>query len=131
MEIVVNFAGEKKVNAEFKGFKIETDQSEKSGGGGTAPEPFDLFLTSIVTCAGYYVLDFCITRDISTEGIQLIMRPERDEKKKMLGKIAIEIQLPEGFPEKYKNAVVRAAEACSVKKHIFTPPEFEVYAVDA
>jgi ribosomal protein S12 methylthiotransferase accessory factor len=131
MEIEVDFAGGKKVTADFKGFKIETDQAEKNGGGGTAPEPFDLFLASIVTCAGYYVLDFCTTREISTDGIRLLMRPERDEKKKMLGKISIEIQLPRDFPEKYKTAVVRAAEACSVKKHIFTPPEFEVYTVDA
>lgn len=126
MEIVVNFAGGKKVSAEFKGFKVETDQSEKSGGGATAPEPFDLFLTSIVTCAGYYVLDFCITRNIPTDGIGLTLRPERDEKKKMLGKISIEIQLPADFPEKYRTAVVKAAEACSVKKHLFDPPEFEV-----
>ena len=131
MEMVVNFANGKRVNAEFKGFKIETDQSEKSGGGGMAPEPFDLFLASIVTCAGYYVLDFCTTRDISTDGIRLKMQTERDEKKKMLGKISIEILLPNGFPEKYKTAVVRAAEACSVKKHMFAPPEFEVNAVDA
>ena len=131
MEMVVNFANGKRVNAEFKGFKIETDQSEKSGGGGTAPEPFDLFLASIVTCAGYYVLDFCTTRDIATDGIRLTMYTERDEKKKMLGKISIGILLPNVFPEKYKTAVVRAAEACSVKKHMFAPPEFEVNTVDA
>jgi len=131
MEIVVDFAGGKRVNAEFKGFKVETDQSEKSGGGATAPEPFDLFLTSIVTCAGYYVLDFCLTRDIPTDGIRLFLRPERDETKKMLGKISIDIQLPSGFPRKYRSAVVRAAEACSVKKHLFAPPDFEVRAVDA
>ncbi|UCH85596.1 MAG: OsmC family protein [Candidatus Latescibacterota bacterium] len=130
MEIAVDFAGGKKVNAEFKQFKLETDQSVKGGGGGTAPEPFDLFLASIGTCAGYYVLDFCASRDISTDGIRLRMKTERDEKKKMLGKITIAIQLPADFPVKYKEAVVRAAEACSVKKHIFAPPEFEIHAVD-
>jgi putative redox protein len=131
MEIVVDFAGDKKINAEFKGFKLETDQSEKSGGGGTAPEPFDLFLASIATCAGYYVLDFCATRDILTGGLRLFLRTERDEEKKMLGKISIDIHLPDRFPEKYKTAVVRAAEACSVKKLMFAPPLFEIRAVEA
>ncbi|MEJ2720234.1 MAG: OsmC family protein [bacterium] len=128
MEITVDFAGDKKVNAEFKGFRVETDQSAKSGGGGTAPEPFDLFLASIVTCAGYYVLDFCTARRIPTDGIRLVMRTERDEKRKMLGRISIEIRLPEGFPAKYEAAVVRSADACSVKKHIFAPPQIEIYA---
>ncbi len=129
MEITVDFAGDKKVNAQFKGFKVETDQSPENGGGGTAPEPFDLFLASIITCAGYYVLDFCAARDIPTVGIRLFLRTERNEKKKMLEKISIEVHLPDGFPEKYKTAVVHAAEACSVKKHIFAPPPLEIRAV--
>ena len=131
MEIAVDFSDGKRVSAAFKGFTVDTDQSEKNGGAASAPEPFDLFLTSIATCAGYYVLDFCLARDIPSEGIRVLMRTERDDKKKMLGKISIEIQLPPAFPDKYKKAVVHAADACSVKKHILSPPEFEVYAVSA
>ncbi len=131
MEIVVRLADGKKVGTHIKGFDIETDQSKKNGGGATAPEPFDLFLASIVTCAGYYVLDFCQTREIPADDIKLVMRTERDPKKKMIGRISIEIQLPVEFPEKYKTAIVRAADLCSVKKHIEEPPEFETFTTDA
>ena len=122
MEIVVDFAGGKKVNAEFKGFKVETDQSEKSGGGATAPEPFDLFLTSIATCAGYYVLDFCLTRGIPTDGIRVVQSWERDDKKR-LATIRLRIEVPESFPAKYHSALVRAADQCAVKKTLADPPE--------
>ncbi|UCG50962.1 MAG: OsmC family protein [Candidatus Latescibacterota bacterium] len=128
MEIAVDFAGDKKVTAKFKGFTVETDQSIRGGGGGTAPEPFGLFLASIAACSGYYVLDFCLTRDIPTKGIRLFMRTEWDKVKKLVGKISIEIQLPPSFPEKYEKAVERAVGACSVKKNIFDPPEFDIYS---
>ena len=44
----------------------------------------------------------------------------------MIGKIALEIQVPPDFPEKYKEAVIRSAEQCAVKKHLENPPKFAV-----
>lgn len=128
MEIAVSFTEGKKVEALIKGFRHQTDQSAKNGGGGTAPEPFDLFLASIATCAGYYALDFCQTRGIPTDGLRLVMRTERNDKKKMIDRIAIEIQLPSEFPLKYRSAIVRAVDLCNVKKHITEPPQFDTFA---
>jgi len=34
--------------------------------------------------------------------------------------------LPPDFPEKYKAAVIKAADTCSVKKHFLNPPEIQV-----
>lgn len=126
MEII--FPGGKKVDAFYKGFKIETDQPDRSGGKGLAPAPFDLFLTSIGTCAGIYVLSFCQERNIPTNKIKLILRTERNRESWMITKIEIEIQLPSSFPVKYKEAVIKAAELCTVTKHLYNPPVFEVYA---
>ena len=41
----------------------------------------------------------------------------------MFERIDLEIQLPDGFPDRYRAAVIRAAEQCSVKKHLAKPPE--------
>ena len=127
MEMVTVSAGGKKVNAHYKGFTIKTDQLKEYGGEGSAPAPFDLFLASIGTCAGINVIVFCQRHNISTEKIKLILLFERNQKTKMIEKIKIEIQLPADFPEKYKNAVIRSADLCSVKKHMINPPEFEIY----
>ncbi|NIO48045.1 MAG: osmotically inducible protein OsmC [Candidatus Aminicenantes bacterium] len=124
----VSFPGGVRVEAEYKGFVIKTDQPAYQDGEGSEPSPFDLFLASIATCAGYYVLAFCNKRGISAEKASLIMRTSRSPETKMIEKISIEIQLPSEFPEKYKNAVIKAVDGCSVKIHILNPPAFEIEA---
>ena len=66
MALEVSFSGGKKVDANFKGFTIKTDQSEKDGGEGSAPTPSFLFFASLGTCAGLYALNFCEKRKIDT-----------------------------------------------------------------
>jgi ribosomal protein S12 methylthiotransferase accessory factor len=44
----------------------------------------------------------------------------------MIERIGLEIQLPADFPEKYRDSVIRAAELCTVKKHLEHPPAIEV-----
>jgi putative redox protein len=126
MEITVDFPGGVRVDAHFGTYTVRTDQPVKIGGEETAPSPFELFLASLATCAGYYVLGFCKKRGIPTQGIRVIQKTEGDEKTKMLSRIVVEIQLPPDFPEEYHSAVIRAAEACLVKKHLEKPPSCEV-----
>lgn len=128
MDMVVNFPGGQKVDAIYKGFTIKSDQSERSGGEGTAPAPFDLFLASIGTCAGYYVLAFCQERGIPTDNINVVLKTERNREIGMIGRIIIDINLPEGFPDKYRKAVISAANLCAVKKHVLKAPAFDIQA---
>ncbi len=114
------------VEAAFDGFLLRTDQPATLGGGGSAPSPFDLFLASIGTCAGYYALRFCQARGLSTEDIGLKLTAEKDPAVKRVTKVSIEIELPPGFPERYREAIVRATDQCSVKKHLIDPPEIEI-----
>ena len=130
-EMEIFFPGGKRVDAHYQGFTIQTDQSIDGGGGGAEPAPFALFLASIGTCAGIYVLSFCQERNIPTEGVRLIQKIERNGKSRKVEKISIEIKLPSNFPQKYRTAVVHSAQLCSVKKHMEEPPNFEVTATVA
>jgi len=127
-EMTVDFPGGKKVTAHYDGFSIATDQGVDSGGEGTAPEPFDYFLASLATCAGYYVMKFCEGRSIPTDGVSLHQSWERDESKKLV-RIAISIRVPGSFPAKYHKALVRAANTCSVKKTLADPPQITTETV--
>lgn len=127
MDMEIRFPGGKRVDALYKGYTITTDQPTRSGGDGSAPAPFDLFMASIGTCAGFYVLAFCQTRAIPTEDVKIVLRTEKDGETRMIRKITIEIRLPPGFPEKYRKAVVRSAKMCTVTKHMLDPPLFDVY----
>jgi putative redox protein len=128
-EMIITIGEGKKVNAEFNGFTIHTDQAKYAGGEGSAPEPFALFLASIGTCAGIFVSSFCQSRGIPTEGVRIVQSHFAHESGRGIGKIELSIELPPGFPEKYKHAVISAANLCAVKKHIMNPPEFVVTAV--
>jgi len=125
-EMIISFAGGKKVNADYRGFTIMTDQSPRSGGEGSAPEPFSLFLASIGTCAGIYVYSFCQERNLPTDNVRIVQTHHRREDGSGIGKISIDIEVPEDFPEKYRDTLVKVANLCAVKKHIQNPPEFEV-----
>ena len=122
--IQVTFPGGRRVDAAFDGHVVHTDQSPAHGGEGSAPEPFDLFLTSLATCAGIYVLGFCQARAISTEGIRLTQESTFEEGK--LREVKLAIDLPASFPEKYVNAVRAAAAGCRVKKVLADPPSITV-----
>jgi putative redox protein len=126
--IAVEFPGGKRVDARMGGVVIHTDQTKENGGEGTAPEPFQLFLASIATCAGIYAVEFCRARGLSGEGMTLTMSYEWDEKKHAIETMHIELKLPPGFPDQYKKAVIRAMDLCTVKKHIIHPPEFVITA---
>lgn len=129
MDITVNFPGGKRVDAMFAGGVVHTDQPVDMGGEASAPAPFDLFLASLATCAGIYVLGFCQARGIPTEGIRLEQRSSYDATGKILTDVAIDVHLPSSFPEKYRTAVVAAANNCKVKKVLAAPPQFDVKAV--
>lgn len=131
MDIIITFPGGKKVNAEVNGMVIPTDQPKLQGGDGTAPSPFAHFLASIGTCAGIYVLSFCQERKIPTDKITLTERLEytADDGKSKLSKIVLEINVPPDFPEKYRNALIKVADQCAVKKTMMNPPQFEINTV--
>ena len=128
MAIQVRFPGGRRVDARVGEHCIRTDQTVEHGGAGAAPEPFDLFLASIATCAGIYVLGFCEARRIPTAGIWLEQHDEVDPKTHALRRVSLTVHLPPSFPEKYRDAVVRAAESCKVKRTLLDPPEVAVRA---
>jgi putative redox protein len=128
MEMMITFPGGARVDANFGPFTVLTDQPPQGGGMGSAPTPFAVFLASIGTCAGIYVLGFLRQRGLSTEGVQIRQRMHGNPVTGMIEQIDIEIETPADFPEKYLDAMVRAAELCAVKKHFEQPPKFYVTA---
>jgi ribosomal protein S12 methylthiotransferase accessory factor len=126
--IDVSFPGGKKVAAAIGGHTILTDQPADDGGEGAAPAPFALFLVSLATCAGYYALQFCLSRGIPTGGMSLKTACTFDEQARRYVSVEFSLSLPPGFPEKYREAIVRAMDSCAVKKHILNPPKFTVKA---
>ena len=129
MEMIIDFPGGARVDAHFGPYTVQTDQPPHAGGEGSAPTPFATFLAAIGTCAGFYVLGFCQRRSIATDGLRLIQHVEAEPGTGMVRTVRLDIQLPADFPERYRDAVIRAAEQCTVKKHFEHPPAFEIRTI--
>jgi ribosomal protein S12 methylthiotransferase accessory factor len=128
MDLEIRFPGGTRVDAAFDSFVVHTDQPASGGGEASAPTPFELFLASIGTCAGIYVLGFLRQRNLPTHGLRVIQHVHSNRDTGMVEDMAIEILVPEGFPEKYLPAMIRSAELCAVKKHLEHPPNISVTA---
>lgn len=122
MEMIIDFPGGSRVDAHFGNFTVPTDQPPAA----SAPMPFDLFLASIGTCAGIYVLGFCKQRGISTDGIKIVQRIHSNSETGMVDTIDLDILVPPSFPAKYYDSLIRAADLCKVKKHLEKPPRFNI-----
>jgi ribosomal protein S12 methylthiotransferase accessory factor len=127
-EILVTLPGGRRVDARLGEHVVRTDQPRDNGGEDTAPSPFQLFLAAIGTCAGIFVQGFCAKRGLPTEGIRIVERTRYAEDGTLAG-VELDIEVPAGFPEKYREALVRVADQCSVKKAIQAQPVFQVRTV--
>ena len=108
MDMTITFPGGARVDAEIGPYIIPTDQPPQGGGEGSAPAPFTLFLASIGTCAGIYVLGFCKQRGLPADGIRIVQRTERDPRTGLVGRIGLDIEVPAGLPRE----VSRRAHPC-------------------
>jgi ribosomal protein S12 methylthiotransferase accessory factor len=122
MEMIIGFPGGSRVDAHFGSFTVATDQPPAA----TAPSPFEIFLASIGTCAGIYVLGFCKQRNLPTLDIRIVEQINHSSSTGMVETIGLKIQVPPEFPEKYRDSLIRSAELCAVKKTLEKPPRFEI-----
>ncbi len=122
MEMTIDFPGGSRVDAHFGNFTVATDQPPVA----SAPSPFEIFLASIGTCAGIYILGFCQQRHLSTDGIRIVEQIDHSPITGMVETISLEIQVPADFPEKYRDSLIRSTDLCAVKKHLEKPPRFEI-----
>ena len=129
MEMIISFPEGQKVNAIYNGFQIETDQPKESGGQESAPDPFSLFLSSIGTCTGIYILRFCQERNLSTEELSLTLQAHWNDKIKLVDTIDMNIKLGKLFPEKYKKTLIKVANLCTVKRQLQTPPKINMVII--
>jgi ribosomal protein S12 methylthiotransferase accessory factor len=127
-EMVTRLRGGARTETEVGPFTIVTDQARHSGGEGSAPSPFSVFLATIGACAGAYVHAFCRPRGLPAENIRIVQTMTTDPATGMVTNVDLVIQLPADFPEKYREPLLRTVEHCTIKKHLETPPRITMRA---
>ena len=124
--IPVSFPGGVRIETRLGAHTLVTDQPAAHGGTDAGPSPYDLFLASIATCAGFYAAAFCHSRKLSLEGIALALEVDEDGTSHLPTELTVHLTLPKGFPEQYRAAILRAVENCKVKKSLAAAPAVRV-----
>lgn len=128
-DIIMSFPGGRKVAVKTGNHEILTDQPVSVGGEDAGLSPYSLFLASIGGCAGFYALAFFQKRGLSTDGLHVTANVRSGENG--LEGVDIDVTVPSDFPEKYRGALLRSIDGCSVKRAIQAQPEIRVVLADA
>ena len=121
MEITFTLGPGARIDGHTGPFTITTDQPPDA----IAPTPFAMFLASIGACAAFYVQSFCRQRGIPVDDIRVQQTTEPGPSGRV-ERVHLAVELPPDFPERYRGAVIRAAEQCTVKKHLEHPPRIDM-----
>jgi ribosomal protein S12 methylthiotransferase accessory factor len=131
MQAEVTFPSPTRIQATSKGLTVEVGPPPDRGGDPNAYGPFDILLCALATCTGFQVADFLRERGFDTSSAGVRIQAERGAESHLLESISIEVVVPSGFPEKYRDAIVRAAGLCFVKHQLGHQPEIITTVIEA
>jgi ribosomal protein S12 methylthiotransferase accessory factor len=131
MHVEVDFPDKARIQARTKDLLVEVGLPPDRGGDPEAVGPFDILLCSLATCTGFHVMSFLDERGLPLDDAGVTIDAVRSEESHLLESVAVKIKVPEGFPEKYRDAIVRSANLCLVKAQLGQKPEFSVSVASA
>jgi ribosomal protein S12 methylthiotransferase accessory factor len=128
--IVVSWDGGVRFTADIRGHKVTVDQTQRGGGEDSAPTPLELLPTALGTCVALYVQQFLVTRGLDPTGMTVEVGTVGAANPNRIARFAVEVRIPGGVPEKYRDAVKRAAEGCTVHHTLSHGPEIAVSVLE-
>ena len=131
MDMTVRFPGGVGVVTDYQGSTIHTDQPPGHGGVNSAPSPYDLFIASLRICAGFCSLRFCQQRRLPSADMELRAAIDLNPESRRLNRVTIDLHLPEGFPARYRTAIVSATDQSSIKRVLLDPPDIVVTTTES
>ena len=124
--ITVTWDGGVQFTADIRGHKVHVDQPVKAGGQDSAPMPLELMSASLGTCVAFFVQQFLVTRGLDATGLAVDVQSLGAANPHRIGRFEVNVKIPSGMPEKYREAVKRAAEGCTVHHTLTHAPEIDV-----
>lgn len=124
--ITVTWDGGVRFTADVRGHKVAVDQPQQAGGQDSAPMPLELMPASLGTCVAFFVQQFLVTRGLDASGLTVDVQSQGADNPHRIGRFEVSVKVPGGVPEKYRDAVMRAAETCTVHHTLTHAPEITV-----
>jgi len=106
--------------------RVATDMSPADGGRGRGFTPAELLAGALGACMAMQVQDYCETQGFGEDDVAVSLAFEFIGRPRRIGAIAVDIDLPPGFPESEKDAVRQAAEQAVICETLRHPPELDL-----
>jgi len=129
--VKVTWDGGVRFTADIRGHKVLVDQPRQGGGEDTAPSPLELVPAALGTCVAFFVTQFLATRGVDPTGLEVAVGVAGAPNPHRIGRFDVHVRVPAGMPERYREAVVRAAETCTVHHTLSHVPEIAVTVEEA
>lgn len=116
----------KAFNIEVRGHEILADMKKDDGGQDEGMNPTDLFAASLGACIGMIIFEYCKNHDLPADGISVSVVPQLADNPKRIQSIAIDVSMPDGFPEDRIKAVQNCCKHCVIHNTLENKPEIDI-----
>jgi len=124
--VTVTWDGGVHFTADIRGHKVAVDQPPQGGGQDAAPMPLELVPAALGTCVALFVQQFLVTRGLDATGMEVQVFTAPAPNPHRIGQFEVAVSVPKGIPEKYRDAVKRVAESCTVHHTLSHKPDIAV-----
>lgn len=123
----IKYIGGKKFSAVNRAHTIIIDQPKEGGGEDEGPTPPELFVDSLGSCIGVYVLAFCKNTGLDPSGMKIALEWEKaSDKPARIKSINAKIELPNAMVGLRAAALLKVAESCLIHETIKLKPEINI-----
>jgi len=127
MQLTITHEEELRFAAHSGEHRLVVDLPVPLGGTNRGMTPPQLFVASLGACLGVYIVDYCETIGVPSQGLKVEMHWEQTERPKRIARIRAEIRLPEeGITPARLAAIRRVAEQCLLHNTLKAAPEFDI-----
>lgn len=127
MQLTITHEEELRFAAHSGDHRLVIDLPEPLGGTGRGMTPPQLFVASLGACLGVYIVDYCETVGVPSQGLRVQMHWEQSGSPKRIARIRAEIEMPgEGIAPARLAAIRRVAEQCLLHNTLKEAPEFAI-----
>ena len=124
----VRYVSGKKFIARNRAHTVTIDLPEGFGGKDEGPTPPEIFMDSLASCVGVYVVGYCNRAGLNTEGLTISVdwKKELKEKPYYIKKIDVKIALPNAEVGSRKEELLSIANSCLIHETLERKPQVNI-----
>jgi len=126
MELTVAYRDKKSFEAICRGHQWKIDAPAEYGGDDKAPTPIEVFISSLGSCIGMYILGYCVNAKLDATDLTIELDWEKLDSPSRIGNISVKINLPKVDIAERKKAILEVASKCSVHNTLLNPPKINI-----